>query len=297
VINIIVALSGNEKISKLIAKKAKQPYTKLVLNKFPDGEIDIRFNKRITNKKIFLVQSFQNTNNLTLNDKIIETLFAIYTAKNLNAKKIYLIAPYFPYFRSDKRFKQGESVGINIMNQLFSVCDKIFCIDPHLHRIKNIKNALENGTNISLDKPIIDYLKSQNIKNPLFVGPDKESLQWVINVASAFNKKPVIALKKRESSRKVKIKLPSKVNAKDKELIIIDDIISTGNTMLENIKELKKYKPKKIYLIGIHGIFAENALEKLKKHGIIVSTNTLVNDADIIDVSDEIVKKIKRYIK
>lgn len=231
---------------------------------------------------------------MTLNDKILETLFAIYTAKDLKAKKVYLVAPYFPYFRSDKRFREGECVSIKVMNKLFDGCDKIFCVDPHLHRIKNIKNALEKGIEINLDEPIIEYLKKKKIKNPIFVGPDIESLQWVVNVAKAFKQKPVVALKTRKSAREVVVSLPKIKTAKNRDIIIIDDIISTGHTMIENIKQLQKYQPNKFYIIGIHGLFTENALIKLKKYGSIASTNTLDNKAEKIDVSGHIARIVRK---
>lgn len=293
-IDIIIICSGSETIGKKIAKKLNLPFSKLNTQKFPDGELDVSFEKQIKNKSIYIVQNFQNSKTLNLNDKILETLFAIHTARDLKAKKIYLVAPYFPYFRGDKRFKKEECISIEVMSQLFSVCDKIFCVAPHLHRIKNIKQILKKGEKINVDLPIVEYLKKQKLKDPVFVGPDMESHQWVVNVAKAFNKKPVIALKERKSARKVVVSLPSNIDLKDKELIIIDDIISTGHTMIENINQLKRYKPKKIYLIGIHGIFVENALEKLQKDCKVISTNTLLNKVALIDVSDEIVKKIKK---
>lgn len=223
-------------------------------------------------------------------------MFAIYTARDLKAKRIYLIAPYFPYFRSDKRFRDGECVSIKVMNKLFEGCDKIFCVDPHLHRIKNIKNALSNGIEINLDEPIIEYLKKKKIQKPIFVGPDIESLQWVVNVAKAFKEKPVVALKERKSAREVVISLPKIKSAKGRDIIIIDDIISTGHTIIENIKQLKKYEPRKFYVIGIHGVFVEGALSKLKKHCFVASTNTLDNSAEKIDVSSQIAKIVRKNI-
>jgi len=256
----------------------------------------VSFGKDLKGKEVFIVQNFQNTKELTLNDKIIETLFAVYTARDLNAKKVYLIAPYFPYFRSDKRFRDGECVSIKVMNKLFEGYDKIFCVDPHLHRIKNIKNALSKGIKINLDEPIIEYLKKKKIVNPIFVGPDIESLQWVVNVAKAFKQKPVVALKERKSAREVVISLPKIKSAKGRDIIIIDDIISTGHTIIENIKQLKKYEPRKFYVIGIHGLFVEGALSKLKKHCVVASTNTLDNNAEKIDVSSQIAKIVRKNL-
>lgn len=226
----------------------------------------------------------------------METLFAIYTARDLKAKKVYLIATYFPYFRGDARFEEGGCISIKVMNKLFEGCDKIFCVDPHLHRIKNIKNALSNGIEINLDEPIIEYLKKKKVINPLFVGPDIESVQWIVNVAKAFNQKPVVALKERINAREVIISLPKIKTAKGRDIVIIDDIISTGRTIIENIKQLKKYEPRKFYVVGIHGLFTENALPKLKKYATIISTNTLNNDAEKINVSSQIAKIVRKNI-
>jgi ribose-phosphate pyrophosphokinase len=292
VIFIIVACYGSEKIAKTISQKLNISYSKINTVIFPDGELDITFTKNIKNKDVFLVSNFQNSKYLSLNDKIIEVLFAIHTAKDLKARKIYLIAPYFPYFRSDQRFRKDECVSIKVINKLFSVCDKIFCVAPHLHRIKNIKNALKNAEKIDVDKPIIKFLKNKKIKDPIFLGPDIESLQWIKNVSKAFKSKPVIALKERKSAKKVVVSLPKDINVKGRDIIIIDDIISTGNTIIENIKQLKKYKPRKIIVIGIHGLFVEKALQKIRKYSTVFSTNTVLNKVDVIDVSDSIVEKI-----
>lgn len=295
-VDIIFACSGTEKIAKEIAKKLNLPFSKLQSIKFPDGELDVSFGRSLNGKDVFIVQNFQNTKEINLNDKIIETLFAIYTARDLKARNVYLIATYFPYFRGDARFKDGGCISIKVMNKLFEGCDKIFCVDPHLHRIKNIKNALSNGIEINLDEPIIEYLKKKNIVNPIFVGPDIESVQWIVNVAKAFKQKPVVALKERKSAREVVISLPKIKTAKGRDIIIIDDIISTGHTIIENIKQLKKYEPRKFYVIGIHGLFTENALPKLKKYATIVSTNTLNHNAETIDVSSQIAKIVRKNI-
>lgn len=272
------------------------PFCKLECIKFPDGELNLRFVEDVKGKDVFLVQNFQETKQLTLNDKLVETLLAIYTAKDIGARKVYLIAPYFPYFRSDKRFKKGQCVSIKVMEKLFAPCDKVFCTAPHLHRIKNMSKALKNGVEIWVEEPIIKYLKKKKLKEPLFVGPDIESLRWVRVVAKAFGQEPVVARKTRKSATEVIVTLPKLKSAKGREIVIIDDIISTGHTMLENISQLQKYKPQKFIVIGIHGIFAEGALPKLKKVALVASTNTISNRSEKIDVAGEIAKAVRENI-
>lgn len=286
---LVISCSGAKHVAKNIAKKAKADFSELFIKKFPDNELDIRFKKDIRNKKVVLVQSFYGN----LNEKIVETLLALYTAKDLKAKKVTLLALYFPYIRQDKRFKKGECVSARVMSKLFSVADKILVIEPHLHRIKKIRDLFRKGKKISVISDIDNYLESSEIKKPVFIGPDIESSQWAKSAAKKLNSECYVLRKERLGSRKVRIRPPKNAELKNRNIVIIDDIISTGHTMLETIKELKKFKPKEIYCIAVHGIFAENALEKLRKHSKVISCNTIPSRAAKIDVSESAAEAVK----
>jgi ribose-phosphate pyrophosphokinase len=280
---VIIFCSGAKHLKDKISK-LKKNVSFLDIKEFPDGEIDLSFKTKLKRKRVILLQSFHGN----LNKKIIETLFAAYTAKDLGAKKIELFSFYFPYFRKDKRFKEGECINIKVMSKIFNIFDKIYVVEPHLHRIKKIKKILSNGKKIDITDEISRYIKSIKIKNPLLIGPDIESEQWIKKIAEKCGENYRIFRKKRYSPRKVKIRIDKKLKIKNRNIIIIDDIISTGNTMLETIKQIKKLKPKKIYCIAIHGIFAEKSLKKLKKYAEIISTNTIPSKVSKIDVSKKI---------
>ena len=285
----VIICTGAKFIGKKIARKLKAEFSELQVIKFPDNEIDVKILKNVKGKEVILIQSFYGN----LNDKIVETLFAGYTAKDLGAKKLKLVATYFPYFRKDKRFSSGECVSIKVIDKMFRVFDKIFVVNPHLHRIKKIKKALKNGVKISSIPEISNYIKKLKIKDKFFIGPDIESSQWAKQAAELLDWDFSILRKIRYGSRKVKIKLPGEINIKEKNVIIIDDIISSGHTMLQAIKELRKHKPKKVYCVGIHGVFVENALKKLQKYSVVVSTNTIPSKASKIDLTNLIVKALK----
>lgn len=279
----VISCTGGEHISQSIARKLKASHSKLSVKKFPDGELNIKFNKVLKNKEVLLVQSFYGN----LNEKIIETLFAAHTAKDLGARKIKLLALYFPYFRQDKRFKKGEAVSIEIMSHLFGIFDKVYTIEPHLHRIKKIKDIMKYGQALEISNILADHIKKWNLKDPVFVGPDDESEQWARDVAKILGKDYTILGKTRSGDRDVNVKLKKEVELKGRDIVIIDDIISTGQTILETIKKLNKFKPKKTYCIAIHGIFSDKkTLNELKKHGKIISTNTIPTKQSKIDVSN-----------
>lgn len=288
---IIIGCSRGRHIAGKIAKKLKKPYSELKAKRFPDGEIYVRFMKDVKGKEIVLVQSFYGY----VNDCVMEAIFAAETARDLGAKSITLVAPYFAYLRQDSRFHPGECISIEVMGNLFSkYFNKIIIIDPHLHRQTKLNNLFKTKTQKLTSNPnIASYIK-KNIKNALIVGPDWESYKWARKVAEQINYPFVILEKKRLSGRKVRISISRKIDIDNKTVVFVDDIISTGHTILEAAKKLRAMGAKKFYCIAVHGIFVENALEKLRKANIkVVTTNTIPNNVARIDVSGIIAEELR----
>jgi len=274
-----------------IAGKLKASYSLLQVKRFPDGEIKVRFMSNVRGKEVVLVQSFYGA----INDCIVEVIFAAETAKDLGAKKVILAAPYFPYLRQDKRFKSGGCISIEVMGRLMSrYFDKVFIIDSHLHREAKLSDLFSiKAEKLTANPFIADYIQ-KNIKKPLIVGPDWESHKWARKVAEKIKCGYVILQKKRFSGRKVKVTLNKKVNVDNKNIVFVDDIISTGNTILESVKNLRKLGAKKFNCIAVHGIFVERALEKLRKANVkVVTTNTIPNKVSKIDVSGLIARALQ----
>ena len=287
---IIISCSHGLHLAKKIADKLNKPYSALEVTHFPDSEIKLRFKVEVKDKVVVLVQSFYGN----INDCVIETLFAAETAKGLGAKKIVLVAPYFPYLRQDKRFNPGECISLQtIAKNIDEDFDEVYIIDPHLHREKTLGHIFNiKAHKLTADPLIADYIK-KNIKNALIVGPDIESYKWAEKTAEIIGCESVILRKKRYSARKVKISLNKKIDLKNKNIVLVDDIISTGHTLLETIKFLKKLGAKKINCTAVHGIFAENALFKLLKAGArVVTSNTIPNKVSKIDVTNLIAEHL-----
>lgn len=288
---IIISCSHGKHLGRMVSEKLKEKFSELSFSKFPDGEILIRFNASLKGKDVILVQSFYES----ISDCIIEAILAAKTARDLGAKKIILMAPYFPYLRQDKRFHKGESVSQTIISDLIEkYFDGIYIIDPHLHR----KNKLEaifkiKSKELTSNSLIEDYIK-KNIKNAVIIGPDEESYKWAKNVADALGIESRILEKKRYSSYHVEVKLNKKIDLRGKSAVIVDDIVSTGHTIIETAKTLKKFGAKKVYCICVHGIFANGALDKLRKAKVVVvSTNTIPNKFAKIDVSGIIADSLR----
>lgn len=288
---MIVGCSNSQKLARKIAKQLKTEFSELIIKHFPDGETYLRFKTSVKNKEVVLVQTLQPKPN----DALIELIFAAKTAKELGAKKIILVAPYMAYLRQDKRFHSGECVSNKIISELLSCADQVITIDPHLHRIKKLSEIFKTKTTaLSANKTIAEYIQKNHSK-AIIVGPDEESYQWAETIAEQIKSHAVILRKKRYSSRTVRIKVKQNIEWKGKTIVIVDDIISTGHTVIEPIKQLQKYGVKKIVCICVHGLFAEDALLQLKKLGIeIISTNTIQNPVAKIDVSRMIAEGLRK---
>lgn len=283
----------NHHIGKKVAKKAGLSYKKIIQKSFPDKESYVRFPFEVKNKKIFILADLAKNPN-----EILFTLLLMSkTLKRLKAKKIYLIAPYMAYLRQDEAFYKNEAIsGVIVTEFLSDLFDGVIVIDPHLHRVKSIKGFFKCKTKqLSAANEIAKKLEKKDV---VLVGPDSESKQWVETIAKKINKKFVIASKIRYSSRRVNVNIKKGVvNLKSKDVVIIDDIASTGHTIIEAAKVLKKQKVKSIECYCVHGLFMKDALKKLNKMGIkTIASNTIKNPVERIDISGEIVKGVKEWL-
>jgi ribose-phosphate pyrophosphokinase len=290
---IIISCSHGKHLGKKIANKLNSNHSNLIVSKFPDDELLVRFDSNLKGEKVILVQSFYNN----INDNLIEVILAANTAKDLGANKVVLAAPYFPYLRQDKRFHKGESISQGIIGKLIDNCfDEVYVIDPHLHRKNDLSQIFKIKSNkLTANELIAKYIK-KNIKSPAVIGPDSESHKWAKTVANLVGADHRILKKIRYGPYHVKVKLNKSISLKGKNIVIVDDIVSTGNTIIEASKLLRKLRAKKIFCICVHGIFSKGALKKFRENKIeVISSNTIPNSKAKIDVSrlisSELVKK------
>lgn len=284
---LIASFPETEKIGKKIARSLKAEYTTIISGDFPDSEFHLALRRNPKNKTVVIIQSITDDPD----EKLIETILAGGIAKDYKAKKVILVATYMPYMRQDKHFKKYDSFSSKYILRLLNNFDKIIAIDPHLHRIKKMNEISKKAVSITTNRVVADYIKKRFGKNFTIVGPDAESVQWGSKVAKILGTKAVILKKTRLSSKKVKIK-EKKLG---KNVLILDDIISTGRTILETIKMARKQGAKKIIVIGIHGLLVDNSDKKIKKYATLVTTNTIPGKYSKIDVSPIIIEALKKY--
>ncbi|MBI2669088.1 ribose-phosphate diphosphokinase [Candidatus Woesearchaeota archaeon] len=280
----ITSCGNSLNIARSLAKKLKTPFSPLTISSFPDGDRYLKFNTPLKGKTLVIVHSFQPNPHQSL----LDVIFAAKTAKDLGAKKVILIAPYLAYMRQDIRFHSGEAISSRVMADLLNrSIDRIITIDTHLHRYHSLKVIFTiPAQNLTANSLIASYIQN-HVKNPVIIGPDGESYQWADTIAKQINALVTVFKKTRFTSRNVKVKMIKPVSLRNKNVVIVDDIISTGHTVAEAAKKAKALGAKSITAICVHGLFVEDAIQKLKKAGVnkIISTNTIEHPTNKIDVT------------
>jgi ribose-phosphate pyrophosphokinase len=253
------------------------------LRQFPDQESYFKFETDVSQRELIFIDSLQQPNT-----KALPLLFAASTARELGAKKITLCAPYLAYMRQDKRFQPGEAVTSECFAKLLSShFDRIITIDPHLHRHQDLSEIYAiPSTVLHAHEVIVSWIRD-NVAQPVLVGPDSESKQWVKAAADSLQAPYLVLEKTRQGDFAVSINDADFSDYKDYTPVLLDDIISTANTMIASCKLLAKAGLKPAVCIGVHAVFAGDAYDKLANADVdqIVTCNTIKHTSNKIDLT------------
>jgi ribose-phosphate pyrophosphokinase len=281
---IFFAMPGNEDLTDALTQKEKAERGSVEMRQFPDGETYLRILSNVRDKKVVLVCTLHQPD-----AKFLALYFFCKTAKELGAKNICLIIPYLSYMRQDSVFNPGEGLtSIYFAHLISNFADSLITIDPHLHRTKSLSEIYTIPTKVAHAANHISAWIKKNIITPILIGPDGESEQWVSEVAKNANAPYIILTKIRYGDRDVEVSIPHFDTYKDHSPVLVDDIISTGRTMIETIGHLKTAGMKPAVCIGVHAVFAGNAFQEIKDSGAkeIITCNTIPHESNQIDISD-----------
>lgn len=252
------------------------------VRRFPDHECYVRIEREGLDKEVVIVQNTYPDNN------IIELLFLIDAARSLGAEKVTCVIPYFGYSRQDKRFNPGEALSAQVMlRHLEMDTDRIITIDLHKPEILNWVKRIP-AKDLHSEPAIGRFFMESDVD--LVLAPDKGADKRAEEVGLLIGVEFDHLVKTRLSGSEVKI-TPSQIDAKNKNVLIVDDIISTGGTIIAATNELKRLGAKNVFAACTHGLFIGGALEKLKMTcDRVVSTNTIESEVSKISVAEEIAK-------
>jgi len=286
----VVAGSASKDLGKRIARRLKAPYVEAKTRVFPDGESKITFGRIPKNSIVLVVQSTYPP----VDTNLLQALSIISQVRKVSSK-IYAIIPYMGYARQDRQFLSGEVVTMSIVAKMLEVAGakKVVVVDIHSKTALNhFKISKES---VSAIPELAKYFKKLKLKNALVVSPDVGGALRAKKFASLLNTDFITLKKSRDrNTGKVQIR-SSKVDVRGRDLIVVDDIISTGGSVVRATQFLKRQKCKRVFVACTHGLFIGDAIRKMKKAGVsqIISTNTIPRSTSKVDVSGVIVESIQ----
>ncbi|WP_114416568.1 ribose-phosphate pyrophosphokinase [Marinospirillum perlucidum] len=267
----------------------------LEYRQFPDGESYARIASPVNGRDCLLVCSLHDPN-----PKFLPLIFVAETLRELGARRLALVAPYLCYMRQDKRFHSGESLTSRHFASLISRSfDFLITVDPHLHRYHNLDEiyGLESQALVSAESVAAWILKE--VRNPLLLGPDSESEQWVAEVARLADAPFEVLEKVRSGDLDVEVSVPHVDSYREHTPVLVDDIISSGRTLLQTLEHLKKAGMQPAVCIGTHGLFGAGAWELLNESHTqaVVTSNSVPHPSNAIDLAPALARGLEEWLK
>ena len=259
-------------------------------HRFPDGEMRLRLPAELP-ERVVLWRGLQQPN-----EKLVELLLTAQTARRLGAKHVSLVAPYMAYMRQDIEFNPGEAISQRIVGGfLAGLFDAIITVDPHLHRVATLHEAMPVKDAIALSgAPLLaDHIATQR-QNPLLMGPDEEALQWVALAAKRHGWDHAVCRKTRHGDREVDIELPE-LPVAGRAVVLMDDVASSGHTLARAAVKLRAAGARSVDVAVTHALFASGAVQLVRSSGVgeIWSTDCISHASNAVSVVPAVVAAVQ----
>lgn len=279
---IVLALPGNDAMAARVAEKLAYRSGRIECHHFPDGETHLRYLDAVAGRKVVLVCTLDRPD-----DKFLPLVFAADAARELGASAVGLVAPYLAYMRQDRRFETGEAVTSHSFARLISErFDWLVTMDPHLHRYRSLAEIYSIPATVLHAAPLLAQWIARNVPNPILVGPDAESAQWVSKAAAEIGAPFTVLEKTRKGDRDVEVRVPDRNAFASHTPVLLDDIVSSGETMLKASESVRAVAPVPPVAVAVHAVFADGVAEQFARARLsVTTTNTIAHASNAIDVS------------
>jgi ribose-phosphate pyrophosphokinase len=288
----IIAGPGQPQIGEQLAKIVKANLITVNQKLFPDGEQDLRLSKEKCDKETIIVQSLAPPQDRNLH----ALLQLIYTAEEFGAQEIILVTPYLAYAAKDRRILKGEVVSIaNIMKMIEeSPATSMIMVDIHNTDILEGKEDFYH--NVSAMPAFGEYYKKKKLNDPLVLAPDKGAKERVAILGEVLGAPTDFFEKKRDPVTGDTETIPHELPVDGRDVIIADEMIRTGGSVIHSIEALRKMEVDRIFVAATHLLLINDAAEKILQSGAeeITGTDSVPSKYDKISVAPIIDKALNK---
>ncbi len=282
---------ANEGEARRLASALKVACRPIEVRHFPDGESLVRVSE--TSLVALLYCSLDHPD-----AKLVQVLLAASALRDLGASRVVLIAPYLGYMRQDQAFAPGEAVSQRVIGGVIaSAFDALVTVDPHLHRTPSLDAVLPGkvAINVSAAGTIAQAIATIVAPGTILVGPDEESRPWVEAVAAPLGLEVMIGAKVRRGDRKVEIELLDKRRASGRPVMLVDDLISSGGTLIACASQLLDAGATQVGAVATHCLASKGDLESLAAGGIspVLATDTVPGTVASIPIAPALAEAVR----
>ena len=289
---MLLAFADERALAEKLAGELGTELAFVAEHRFPDGEIKLTLPARLPPQVVVLRGLHQP------NERLVQLLLTAKTARRLGATRLVLASPYLAYMRQDIEFQPGEAISQRIVaGFLGELFERVVTIDPHLHRIASLDEVMPGSRGIALSAaPLLgEWIAAQWPlgRRPLLVGPDEEALQWVQAAGESTGLRGFVCRKTRRGDRDVQVELPD-TDITGCDVVIIDDVASTGHTLVQAAQALRARGVGTIDVAVVHALFGGDALERLAAAGIrrVWSTDAVPHSSNVVTVAPMLARAI-----
>lgn len=270
---VIVGGSSNPELVREISELLGSAPADVLLGRFPEGEIQVQIRDNIRGKDVFIVQSTCTPPN----ENLMELLILIDAAKRASAKRITAVLPFFGYARQDRKDRPRVPITAKLVANLITVAgaNRVLTMDLHAGQIQGFFDIpVDHLYSINV---IGDYLKKKNLQNLVVVSPDVGGIRMARAYSTLLESSSFAIVDKRRESASQTHVMNIIGEVRGKNIVIVDDMISTGGSLVEAVQAVKEAGALEIYAAIVHPVLAGKAVEKIKNSPLdeLIVTNSI----------------------
>ncbi len=254
--------SGADDAARLAARLGIALH-KIDVHRFPDGELRVRVGPAAPTTILYVPLDEPN-------EKLLTILFAAEALRRGGAQRLVLVSPYLCYMRQDKAFHEGEAISQKVIGNLLArTVERIVTVEAHLHRTPDIRAVFPGieADDLSATPAIAEALDRID-RRTVLVGPDEESEAWVRDLSARLTLDYVVGRKRRANDRSVDIAFTNPAQFKERPVLLIDDIVSSGGTLMVCARALKAAGAGPIDAVVTHALFPPAMMHDFTRAGL-----------------------------
>jgi len=289
---IVVPGPASQGLGQKIAENLNAKVVPVNLKRFPDGEYCLRFEDELEGEEVVVVQSTgppQDTN-------LMQLLLMLDAAKDLGAEKVTAVVPYLAFARQDKRFLSGEVVSANTCVKLVEACGADRFITVNIHSENTLKKFRIPAVSLSAITLLAEHFKSRELDGAFALSPDKGAVELAEEADKVLGGGCGWLRKERDRyTGEIQVEEKS-LDVKGRDVVVFDDIISTGGTIARAVKILKSQGARRVYAACVHPLLIGEAAQKITEAGAeeIVGTDSLPSKTRTVSLAPLIAEALAR---